>query len=323
MRVLITGMGGELGTRVAGMIEARAEVDAVCGLDLDPPRRRLHRAEFHLVEPDDRATTAEVVRRFRPTAVAHLGIYEPNARSGPARAVGMTANGTVGLLTAVAEVGTVDRVVVRSAVEVYGRRRSGAVCPDEDVEPDPTTPFGRSAAHVEHVAGATGRALGVPVTALRFAPLVGPHFPSPLGRLLRLPVVPVSGLGDPPFSVLHQEDAAASVLAALFGGHDGPLNVVAPGAVTAVQAARLGGRLVLPVVGPGWRAARLAAEIAGAPVPDHVRELLVRGRAADGTRIGSVLGVHPSRTTPEVVEHLFDWPAVTRFPAADGASEAA
>ena len=50
---------------------------------------------------------------------------------------------------------------------------------------------------------------------------------------------------------------------------------------------------------------------AGAPVPDHVAELLVRGRSADGSRLASVLGVAPLMDTPEVVSHLYDWPEVT------------
>jgi hypothetical protein len=46
-------------------------------------------------------------------------------------------------------------------------------------------------------------------------------------------------------------------------------------------------------------------------VPDHVAELLVRGRSADGSRLASVLGVAPLMDTPEVVSHLYDWPEVT------------
>jgi len=311
VRVLITGMGGELGTRVAMLLEADPTVEAICGIDVDPPRRRLHRASFHRIEPANRPRTAELVQSFEPTAIVHLGIFEPNARSGPARAVGLTATGTVGLFAAVAASSTVERIVVRSGIEVYGRRRGSAVRPDEDVAPDPTSPFGLSLRHVEQVASEAAADLGVPVTSLRFAPIVGPHFPSPLGRLLRLPVVPVSLLGDHPFSVLHQEDAARSVVAALLAGHDGPLNIVAPGAVTVAQAARLGGRVPVPVIGPGWRGVRLGSAFIGAPMPEHVRELLTRGRTARGDRAVEVLGVAPTRSTADVVSHLYEWAAVT------------
>jgi len=307
MRVLITGMGGELGTRVANMLEADAQVDAILGIDLDPPRRRLYRAEFHRVDPRNRERMDEVIRGFEPTALVHIGIYEPYARSSPRAAVARTASGTIAALAAAAEAGSLDRIVVRSGIEVYGRRRGSPVRPDEGVTPDPSTPFGHSLLHAEHVAAETGRALDTPVTLVRFAPLVGPHFPSPLGRLLRLPAVPFSVLADPPFSVTHQEDAAAALVAALHAAVDGPLNVCGPGAVTASQAARLGGRVAVPMVGPVWRSARLLAELAGAPVPEHVSELLLRGRTADGSRAIEVLGLHPPRTTHDVVRHLYEW----------------
>jgi UDP-glucose 4-epimerase len=310
VRVLITGMGGELGTRVAALLEADESIDELCGIDIDPPRRRLRRADFHRVDPRLRHRTIEVVRDFAPTVVVHLGVFEPDARSGPRLATALTASGTVGLFQAITGLGSVEAVVVRSGVEVYGRHRGSAVCPDEGSPTDPSSPYGHALRHVEQVAVDTGAILDVPVACLRLAPVVGPHFPSPLGRLLRLPSVPFSALGDPPFSVVHQQDAAMAFVAAVQRRPNGALNVVAPGAVTAFQAARIGGRIPVPVVGPGWRVARMAAELAGAPVPDHVVELLVRGRGAEGSRGAEILGVHP-RATATVVEHLYDWPGVT------------
>ncbi|MCC5954340.1 MAG: NAD-dependent epimerase/dehydratase family protein [Acidimicrobiia bacterium] len=314
MRVLITGMGGELGTRVAALIEADSTIEDVHGVDIDPPRRRLTRAEFHRIDPRDRIRLAEVVHEVAPTTVIHLGIFEPNARSGPRRATAYTAAGTVGLFGALAAEGSVERIVVRSGTEVYGRRRGGPLCPDEESVTDPTTPYGHSLRHVERVALDFAEAHDVPVSLLRFAPLVGPHFPSPLGRLLRLPFVPHAA-GDPPFSVLHQEDAAASVVAALGTEATGPCNVVAPGAVTASQAARLGARLPLLTLPPAWRAVRLAVELAGAPMPEHVAELLRRGRTADGTRSSTELGFEPAHTTHDVVEQLYEWSDVTYLTA--------
>ena len=311
MRILITGMGGELGTRVAQLLEADERVAEVCGIDLDPPRRRLRRADFHRVDPRLRHRTVEIVRDFAPTVVVHLGVFEPDARSGPRLAGALTASGAVGLFEALDGLDSVRSVVVRSGIEVYGRRRGAAVAPDESAPLDPGSAFGHALRHTEQLATDTCRRLDVPLAVLRMAPVVGPHFPSPLGRLLRLPAVPFSAVGDPPFSVVHQADAAAAVAAAAALGVDATLNVVAPGAVTVSQTARRGRRVPVPVVGPGWRAARMAAEMAGAPVPDHVAELLVRGRSADGSRLASVLGVAPLMDTPEVVSHLYDWPEVT------------
>jgi len=46
MRVLVTGMGGELGTRVAQLLEPRPEVDEIAGFDFMPPRRRLRLVSY-------------------------------------------------------------------------------------------------------------------------------------------------------------------------------------------------------------------------------------------------------------------------------------
>ncbi|MGZ4694710.1 MAG: hypothetical protein ACXWA3_13895, partial [Acidimicrobiales bacterium] len=65
----------------------------------------------------------------------------------------------------------------------------------------------------------------------------------------------------------------------------------------------------------GWRSARLFSELAGAPVAAHMLELLTRGRVADGSRAGELLGVRPQRTTPEVCEELYAWAEIVRVPA--------
>lgn len=311
MRVLVTGMGGELGTRVAMLLEAHRDVEAVVGIDVEPPRRHLRRAEFHRVDPRDEVRTVATVRSLEPDAVVHLGVYEPHARSSPRRAEERTVAGTDTLLSTLATMGGIQRVVVRSGIEVYGRRRGRPAVPDESVVPEPTSTFGRMVARVENIAATTcGTAT---LAVLRMAPVVGPHFPSPLGRYLRLPVVGCDALADPAFSVLHQEDAARAVVHALVAGAHGTWNVVGPGAVTPLQAVRLGSRLPIPVAPPAWPLARRAAELAGAPVPDHVTELLRRGRSADGSSITRDLGFQCAYSTPEVVKDLYEWAPVAHL----------
>jgi len=320
VRVLVTGMGGEIGTRVANLIEADDRVDDILGVDIDPPRRRLRRAEFHRVDPRDRRKLVRIIRDFQPTAVVHLGVYEPNARCGPALARELTHQCTVTALGAAAESPDLDRIVVRSGIEVYGRGRGAPTRPDESIAPEPTSPYGRSLLEMENMAREAGVVANAAVTALRCAPIVGPHMASPLGRLLRLPVVPVAPLSDLPFSLLHERDAAAAFVNGLECGFDGAVNVVAPGAVTPMQAARIGGRAVLPTVGPSWLFARVFTELLGAPLPAHVRELLMRGRTADGSFAEKTIGMAPQHATPEVVKDLYEWATVTYL---RGAEEAA
>jgi UDP-glucose 4-epimerase len=155
---------------------------------------------------------------------------------------------------------------------------------------------------------------------LRLAPVVGSHVPSPLGRLLRLPMVPVPALADPAFVLLHQEDAARAMVEALRRGVDGPVNVVGLGAASPWQAVRLGARIPFPVLGPGWRAARSVAELAGAPVPAHVLELMCKGRAGDGSLARDVLGLDTPRSTVEVCRELYEWGTVTALRRSEDAA---
>ncbi len=311
MRVLLTGLGGELGTRMAQLLEERSDVTEIVGVDLVPPRRRLRRSEFHRIDPRDRERLVDFVTELEPTAVAHYGVWEPDSRVSPREAAELTEACTVAALGGAARTGKLERVVVRSGLEVYGRGRGRPLVPAEDSSPAPTTPYGRSCLDVETTAVSLGRHHDVPVAALRLAPVVGSHVPSPLGRLLRLPAVPVPALADPAFCVLHQDDAARAMVEALVRAYDGPLNVVGPGPASPWQVVRLGGRVPVPVAGPAWEVARRVAELAGAPVPPHVLELMCHGRAGDGSRAVDALELGDLRPTQDVCTELFEWATVT------------
>jgi UDP-glucose 4-epimerase len=307
MRVLVTGMGGELGTRVAQLLEARSDVQEVAGLDFVPPRRRLRRAEFRRIDPRNRDRVVEFVSEFAPEVVAHFGVYEPASRMSPASAGERTELCTVAALGAAARAGSLQYVVSRSGLEVYGQRSSRASVPDESVPPEPSSPYGVSLLQVEKITAGIGRRHDIPVASLRYAPVAGSHVPSPLGRLLRLPAVPVPAFGDPPFSLLHPEDAASAMVAAIVRRYDGPLNVVGPGAATPWQAARLGGRVPLPVAPALWGWAARVTEFSGAAIAPHVVELLRFGRTGSGERAPEQLGLGRLQSTQEVLREVFEW----------------
>lgn len=305
MRVLVTGVGGVLGSSVATRLEGAADVEAILGVDIDEPRHPLARTTFHRIDPRNRIRSAEVVRRFAPTAVLHIGTYEPDARADPKASIERTAAGSIATLGAAAEAGALDRVIVRSGIEVYGRRDGASLVPDEDTAADPTTPWGHSLRHVEMIAREAGASVAAPVTLLRFAPIVGNHYPSPLGRLFRQRAIPFAALSDPPFALLHPDDATEAFVAALRQPFDGPVNVVGAGSVTATRVALRGRRLPVPVCGIGWRTARSIAGITGAPIAPHVHELLTKGRMADGSRAEDRLGWSPQHSTLETIDLLF------------------
>jgi len=183
--------------------------------------------------------------------LVHLAVWEPDARAGAGLAKRLTSEAATSIIAAAAECPSLQAIVVRSGIEIYGRGRGALTRPDEDAPTHPTSEYGRMVADIEATAQVVGQRIGVPVSALRLAPVLGPHVPSPLGRVLRQPVVPFSVLADSPFTVTLDSDAARAFVAAAEQRHQGPLNVVAPGAITTMQAIWRGRRLPVPLVRSG------------------------------------------------------------------------
>lgn len=306
-------MGGELGSLTASLLEKEPWVGSLMGIDVDPPRRRLRKAQFHLIDPKDRPRIVDEVTRFNPHVMIHLAVWEPDARAKHEAARRFTHDATTAIVGAAAECPAMEALVVRSGIEIYGRHRNAPTRPDERARLDPSSEYGVMLEDIEATAKAVGQRVKLSVAKLRLATVLGPHVPSPLGRLLRLPIVPFSVLADSPFAVVQDRDAARAFVAAAARRYDGPVNVVAPGAVTTFHAARRGKRFPLPLIGPEWAIARRITHIAGAPIPDHVLEMMHRGRLADNRLLPEALGITPERSTPEVIDRLYAWESVVRI----------
>jgi hypothetical protein len=82
-----------------------------------------------------------------------------------------------------------------------------------------------------------------------------------------------------------------------------------------LRATAIGRRLPLPSFGPGWWLAQNASSFAGAPMPDHVADLIQHGRLAASNEAAHLLRFAPRHSTNEVVHRLYDWPSVERIPA--------
>lgn len=309
-RVLISGMGGELGARVASVLESQEWAGDILGVDVDPPRRRLRRADFRLADPTDGVRIAGIVERFAPDVVLHLAVYEPEARASAGEAARWTPAFAEAVLEGAGSAGTVRHLVVRSGIEVYGAKAGD---PDVHTLPAPTSPFGRQLIGIESAARRFGDHAGISVTTLRLAPVLGAHVPSPLGRVLRQPLVPCPLLRDPRLTVIGEHDAAA-VISAAAGRHvDAVINAVGAGTISLRQAIRAGGRVPAPLIGPQWRIARPTSHLLGAPIPDHVHELLTSGRTAIGSDLEGLLAVRLQDDTRTVIQALHSWEQVTRF----------
>jgi UDP-glucose 4-epimerase len=313
-RVLVTGMGGQLGSLVAAELEKEPWVGTIVGIDADPPRRRLHRSEFHLIEPNDASRTRAVIEALDPHVLVHLAVWEPDARVSPSLAERHTREAAHSIFSAARECPSLQHVVVRSGIEVYGRGGHRRDVPDETAPTAPTSQYGRMLVQVERSAGDAFGATNADVTALRLAPVIGPHVPSPLGRLLRLPFVPFNMLKPPMFTVLHEADAARAFVLASQHTIGRPINVVGDGEISGFAAVRRSRHIPLPLFGPEWAVTRRIAHLFGAPVPEHVMEVLHNGRRASSERCEELLGWRPEIATNDVIDSLFSWEGVVRVP---------
>ena len=307
-RLLVVGVGSELGSLATALLEQQPTFGEILGIDVHPPRRRLRRTEFARVEHQN---VAEFVRRastHRPDVIVHLGVWEPHARLGTKDARTATGNYAKALCEILTMVNDVARVVVRSGVEVYGTQ-SGLVH-DEGSLVRPTSTYGHMLTSLESMV-ADASSSNTVTTVLRFAPVIGAHVPSPLGRLLRLPFVPVDPLSRSQFQVVADDDAARAVVHAATRGRQEAVNIVAGGPVTVNSAMQRGRRVLVPVLPYTWPIASSLTTLAGAPLPDHVRELLQHGRLARTTTHD--IDYRPAHSTADVIARLFSWPSVVRI----------
>ena len=271
MRVLVTGMGGELGTRVAQLLEERDR-------GRRDRRRRLRAARAAGCAAASSAASTRATARSSPTFVTEFAPERRRAlrrlrarrrastprvgrasaprparspRSAPRRAPARSSASSCA---------AGSRSTAAAAASRVGARRGRAARADDAVRPhrclevealavEPRAPPRRSRSPSLRLRAdrrlARAEPARPPAAAARRA-----------GARARRPAVPL----------LHQEDAARAMVAALVRGADGPLNVVGPGAASAVA----GGapRRAHPVAGGRARAgagARRVAELAGAP----------------------------------------------------------
>ncbi|MBO4275284.1 NAD-dependent epimerase/dehydratase family protein [Microbispora triticiradicis] len=316
--VLVTGVRGHIGARVAAALAGDPEIDRVIGVDTEPPsppRGRdggrdgpvLGRAEFVRVAlrgPD----LARVIRDADVDTVVHLSLVSGSGDrqaggTGGGRSAMKEHNviGTMQLLAACQRSATVRRVVVRSTTAVYGSSPHAPAVFTEDTEPVEVALHGyaRDATEVEtYVRGFARRRPDVTTTTLRFANLMGPGVDSPLTRYFSQPVLPTVLGFDPRLQFVHEDDAVEALCRTAGTDHPGVFNVAGDGVLLLSQCARRTGRPVVPLPSPAFRLVGGLAR--GARLVDFSPEqltLMSHGRAVDTARLTAELGWRPKYGT--------------------------
>jgi UDP-glucose 4-epimerase len=125
-------------------------------------------------------------------------------------------------------------------------------------------------------------------------------------RYLSLPLVPTFAGFDPRLQVLHEEDAAESIVRAVVGDHQGAFNVGASGVVLLSQAIAIMGGSPAPVLPPYGRwAGRLALRaLTGVKLPAHLSDVIAFGSVMDCSRLQAAFGWKPAYSSRAVMDAL-------------------
>ena len=305
-RVLITGVASDLATLLARDLEQRDDVDYVVGVDVREPRGDLQRTEF--VRADIRnPLVARLITATDVDTVVHMSVAPaPASVGGRTRMKEQNVIGTMQLLAACQKAEALRKVVVKSSTAVYGSDYADPALFREDVTPRelPNSGYGKDMIEIEGYARGFGRRRrDATLTILRFANFVGPHVDSAMTRYFSLPVVP-SVLGyDPRLQLCHEDDALGVLRRSITEDHPGTFNVAGPGVLYLSQAARIAGRVPVPVALPfvNLVAAFVKRSRRIDFSPEQLR-FLQFGRAGDITRLREDFGYEPRYSTRAAFE---------------------
>ncbi len=320
LSVAVTGPTGDIGKSVVRALEAEAEVERIIGMarrPFEPAEHGWERAEYRQGDILDRDSLDELFEGV--DVVVHLAFVIFGSRS-ETRQVNL--EGTANVFAAAVAAGA-KRLVYTSSVAAYGfPENDGRIT--EDVEPRGLDRFYYSAqkSELERVLAKAIEGTEVEAYLLRPCVVAGRDAPmlveqltgafrlgGPLrsiGRVLGsvpgvAPVLPDPGV---PFQLVHHDDVAAAVAAAVLGrGEPGPYNLAADDELTVGELAAALGWHSVPVPRAGVAAAaEVVARVPKLPAEMAWIEAFRKPVIMDCARARSQLGWNPKHTSRETLD---------------------
>ena len=252
-RILITGVSGAVGRRVAPLL---AQHGSLLGLDSVTPRLVPSGVEFKQIDllTDDLlelfADVDVVVHLATSLSVDFIGGHDGRIDLGMSRRVLDTASRA-----------GVGHLVLLSSAMVYGAWPDNPIPLTEDARIRPVIDFGFAVQKAELERLGSEWQLDNPqslVTVLRPTVTVADDQPGGLATMLRSAMAILSDEGDPPAQFLHADDLATAIDLVVRDRIDGVLNVAPDGWIPAEDLVALAGPKPRIRV-PGWMATALAA----------------------------------------------------------------
>ncbi len=305
-RVLITGVSSFLGLRLAKRLEAEESVEHLVGVDIHEPPVPVEGMEFVRVDIRN-PLVARVLEATKVDTLVHTNVAStPRRVGGRSQMKENNVIGTMQLLAAAQRSGCIKKVIMKSSTAVYGYGpREPSILPEDHAARQvDLRGYGKDCAEAEQYMRDFGRRRqDVDLTILRTQNVIGPTARTSITQYLSLPVIP-SALGyDPRLQFLHEEDAVEALYLAMTGSDTtGIFNIAADGIVYLSKAARLLGKVQIPILLP---AAQLTATFlrrtGTVDFPTDQLNLIVYGRVVSTERAKEKLGFAPRFTSEDAL----------------------
>ena len=245
MKILVTGITGRLGQRVArGLLESGHEV---IGIDRRPWPDAPPGIEMHSVDVRKRGAE-DVFRKSRPQVVVHMATVTHLLEQTEER-YRINLGGTRVVFDNAREYG-VEHAIFVGRHTYYGAASDSPLYHKEEDPPMAVTTFPELADLVAadlYACTALWRFPELCTTVLRMVYTLGPTGHGTLATFLRGPWVPTVLGFDPLFQFMHEEDVATSIRLAVERKIRGVFNVSGPPPVPLSVLIRAGGRAHVPL----------------------------------------------------------------------------
>jgi nucleoside-diphosphate-sugar epimerase len=307
LTVAVTGPTGDIGRALLRVLERDTRVGKVLGMarrEFDPASMGLTKTEYRRGDVLDAAAVRRLV--IGADVVVHLAFIIVGGRE-ETREINLEGSRTV--FAAAAKAKRVQRLVYTSSVAAYGFHGDNPQPLTEDVPVRGTDSFYYSAQKAELEATLRDTVDGAKLGTYVFRPsivaggdatMLIEQIPAVLRHLPLGPVVPDPGV---PFQLVHQDDVARALAAAIRGdGPPGIYNLAGPGELRAADLAHALGWPSVPI--PGL-AATLAAETTRLPLMPAKLKWLNTMRVPvlmDTTAAREQLGWEPRHDAAAVLE---------------------
>jgi UDP-glucose 4-epimerase len=299
VRVAIVGVSTHWGSELARTLSRDPGVEAIVGIDTEPPDSDLGEVEF--IEADIRnPVISKVLPALKPDVVVHCGIILYPEEGRPSRALhDINVIGTLQLLAACEKVDGLEAIVMRGSAAIYGSAPGAPAFFTEDMARQfpLVTRFQRDVGELEgYFENFARRHPAVTCCMLRFQPEVGPGLDNPFIRYLSLPVVPTHLGFDPRLQLLHSIDANGALARATLNPVRGPVNVAPDGAISLSRLLRLSGKFSVgfPPIVESVAMRRVGSLLGTGAMQEDGRLLMRYGRGCDNRRLREEIGYEPA-----------------------------